>query len=63
LQDKLAGNQPLTPEHAEEIAKTMDRTDVPPGSPPTLVIPTRAVRSKMTPQPRLKISTILFKSD
>src|SRR5262245_43070602 len=37
LQDKLVGNQPLTPERAEEIAKTMDQTgcDVPPGSPPT----------------------------
>jgi hypothetical protein len=26
LQDKLVGDQPLTPERAEEIAKTMDRT-------------------------------------
>jgi hypothetical protein len=25
LQDKLVGDQPLTPERAEEIAKTMDR--------------------------------------
>ena len=25
LQDKLAGDQPLTPERTEEIAKTMDR--------------------------------------
>ena len=26
LQDKLVGDQPLTPERAEEITKTMDRT-------------------------------------
>ena len=26
LQDKLVGDQPLTPERAEEIAKTMDRS-------------------------------------
>ena len=26
LQDKLIGDQPLTPERAEEIAKTMDRS-------------------------------------
>jgi hypothetical protein len=26
LQDKLIGEQPLTPERAEEIAKTMDRS-------------------------------------
>jgi hypothetical protein len=26
LQDKLVGNQPLTPERAEEIAKTMNRS-------------------------------------
>jgi hypothetical protein len=26
LQDKLVGGQPLTPERAEEITKTMDRT-------------------------------------
>ena len=25
LQDKLVGDQPITPERAEEIAKTMDR--------------------------------------
>jgi hypothetical protein len=35
LQDKLVGDQPLTPERAEEITKTMDRADVPPGFPPT----------------------------
>src|SRR5262249_59622083 len=34
-QDKLVGDQPLTPERAEEITKTMDRADVPPGFPPT----------------------------
>src|SRR5213080_2444281 len=26
LQDKLVGDQPLTPERAEEMAKTMDRS-------------------------------------
>ena len=26
LQDKLVGDQPLTPERADEITKTMDRT-------------------------------------
>ena len=26
LQDKLIGDQPLTPERADEITKTMDRT-------------------------------------
>ena len=26
LQDKLVGDQPLTPERAEEITKTMDRS-------------------------------------
>jgi hypothetical protein len=26
LQDKLVGDQPLTPERAEEITKTLDRT-------------------------------------
>jgi hypothetical protein len=26
LQDKLVGHQPLTPERADEITKTMDRT-------------------------------------
>ena len=26
LQEKLVGDQPLTPERAEEIAKTMDRS-------------------------------------
>jgi hypothetical protein len=35
LQDKLVGDQPLTPERAEEITKTMDRADIPPGFPPT----------------------------
>jgi len=35
LQDKLVGDQPLTPERAEEIAKTMIGADVPPDSPPT----------------------------
>ena len=35
LQDKLVGDQPLTPERAEEITKTMERADVPPGFPPT----------------------------
>jgi hypothetical protein len=35
LQDKLVGDQPLTPERAEEIAKTMDRTGCAARLPPT----------------------------
>src|SRR5215475_10424755 len=47
LQDKLVGDQPLTPERAEEIAKTMDRSGVPPGSRPLmLVFPTPVVPLK-----------------
>ena len=49
LQDKLVGDQPLTPERAEEIAKTMVEADVPPGSPPTDAgFPTRRCRELST---------------
>ena len=33
LQDKLVGDQPLTPERADEITKTMDRTGCTAGLP------------------------------
>src|SRR5215510_9626699 len=47
LQDKLVGDQPLTPERAEEITKTIDRSGVPPGSRPLmLVFPTPVVPLK-----------------
>jgi hypothetical protein len=48
LQDKLVGDQPLTPERAEEIAKTMDRTRMyrPAPRPLMLVFTTRALPIK-----------------
>ena len=51
MQDKLVGDQPLTPERTEEKAKTMDRNgcNAPVPRPVMLVFPTRAVPLKDDP--------------